>query len=161
MRGRWLAVIAVASLALNVAVVGTYVYRTTKPHRQHSRFEGVRRATRDSIGNVMHEVAPDIERLSGERDRLRAAVLEIVAKPELDEQKLDSLCREQGRISTEMSGLVFRNMHRVVQMLPPTERERFLRQAGPHMMRGPHTRGSGRTGRQHGGPEPPREPDGD
>ena len=161
MRGRWLAVIAVASLALNVAVVGAYVYRTTRPHRQHSRFQGVRRATRDSIGSAMREVAPDIERLSGERDRLRAAVLELVAKPELDEQKLDSLCGEQGRVGAEMGELVFRNMHRVVQMLPPAERERFLRQAGPRMMRGPRTSGTGRFGRQHGGPEAPHEPDGD
>lgn len=161
MRARWLTVIAVASLALNVAVVGAYVYRTARPHRQHSRFQGVRRATRDSIGSVMRDVAPDIERLSGERDRLRAAVLELVARPELDEQKLDSLCREQGRVGTEMGRLVFRNMHRVVQMLPPAERERFLRQAGPHMMRGLHTGGTGRFGRQHGGPEAPHEPDGD
>jgi len=155
MRGRWLALIAVASLALNVAVVGTYIYRTaTRPREQHPRFQGVRRALRDSIGGVLREAAPDIERLSGERDRLRAAVMELVAKPELDEQKLDSLCREQGRIAAELDGLVFRNMHRVVQMLPPAQRERFLRQAGPLMMHGPRT-GRFNRRRVRPGDEPP------
>jgi Spy/CpxP family protein refolding chaperone len=162
MRGRWLALIAVASLALNVAVVGTYVYRTTRPHGQHSRFRGVKRALRDSIGNAMREAAPVIERLSGERDRLHAAVMELVAKPELDEPKLDSLCREQGRVAAELGTHMFRSMHRVVQMLPPEQRERFLRQPGPHMMRGPHMRGTGRFGQRPGGSEaPPPGTDGD
>ena len=155
MRGRWLALIAVASLALNVAVVGTYVYRTTRPHGQHARFRGVRRALRDSIGSVMRQAMPDIERLFGERDRLHAAVMELVTKPELDEPKLDSLCREQGRVAAELGTHIFRNMHRVVQMLPAEQRERFLRQPGPHMMRGPHRRGPGRFGPRPGGPEPP------
>jgi Spy/CpxP family protein refolding chaperone len=155
MRGRWLALVAVASLALNVAVVGTYIYRTTRPRGQHSRFRGVKRALRDSIGKVMREATPDVERLSGERDRLHAAVMELVAKPELDEQKLDSLCREQGRVAAELGTHMFRSMHRVVQMLPPEQRERFLRQPGPHMMRGSHMKGSGRFGPRHGGPEAP------
>jgi Spy/CpxP family protein refolding chaperone len=170
MRGKWLALIAVASLALNVAVVGTYVYRTTRPHGKSARFRGVRRALRDSIGKAMREAAPDVERLSGERDRLHAAVMELVARPELDEQKLDSLCREQGRVTAELGTHIFRNMHRVVQMLPPEQRERFLRQPGPHLMRGPHLKGPGRFGPPRrvpesccppGGPEAPPGPDGD
>ena len=154
MRGRWLALIAVASLVLNVAVVGTYIYRTTRRHEERSRFHGIRSGLRDSIGGVMRQAAPEIESLSGERDRLHAAVMELVAKPELDEQKLDSLCREQGRIAAELGGLVFRNMHRVVQMLPPAEREQFLREPGPHMGHGRHMMGPGRFG-------PPPGPDGD
>jgi hypothetical protein len=164
MRGRWLALVAVASLALNVAVVGTYVYRTARPHGQHSRFRGVKRVLRDSIGKAMREAAPEVESLSGERDRLHAAIMELVAKPELDEPKLDSLCREQGRLAAELSMLVSRNMHRVVQMLPPEQRERFMRQPGPHMMRGPHMKGPGRFGPPPGVPEsscPPGGPDGD
>ena len=159
MRGRWLAVVAVASLALNVAVVGTYVYRTTRPHGQHARFRGVKREIRDSIGSVMHQATPDIERLSGERHRLHAAVMELVAKPVLDEKKLDSLCREQGRVSAELSSHVFRNMHRVVQMLPPEEREQFLHGPGSHMRRGSHM--MRRFGPRRGGREVPHGPDGD
>ena len=153
MRVRWLALIAVASLALNVAVVGTYAYRTSRRHERHARFPGVRRELRDSIGGMMRQAAPGIESLSGERDRLHAAVMELVAKPELDEQKLDSLCREQGRITAELGGLVFRNMHRVVQMLPPAEREQFLHEPGPHMGRGRHMMGAGPFGPHPGGPD--------
>ena len=153
MRGRWLALIAVASLVLNVAVVGTYIYRTSRRHEERSRFHNIRSGLRDSIGSVMREAAPDVESLSGERDRLHAAVMELVAKPELDEQKLDSLCREQGRIAAELGGLVFRNMHRVVQMLPPEEREQFLREPGPHMGHGRHMMGAGPFGPHPGGPD--------
>jgi hypothetical protein len=161
MRGRWLALIAVASLALNAAVVGTYIYRTTRPHGHHSRFRGVRSELRDSIGGVMRQAAPQIESLSGERERLQAAVMELVGMPELDEPKLDSLCREQGRVAAELAMVVSRNMHRVVRMLPPAERERFLRGPGLRMRHGSHMMGAGPLGPQPGEPEAPHGPDGD
>jgi hypothetical protein len=159
MRGRWLALIAVASLALNVAVVGTYAYRTARRQERRARFPGVRRELRDSIGGLMRQAAPQIESLSGERGRLQAAVMELVGKPELDEPKLDSLCREQGRLAAELAMVVSRNMHRVVQVLPPAEREQFLRGPGSHMRHGPHM--MGRFGSHRGGPEALPGPDGD
>jgi hypothetical protein len=107
----------------------------------------------------MRQAAPQIESLSGERERLQAAVMELVGKPELDEPKLDSLCREQGRVAAEMGMVVSRNMHRVVQMLPPAERERFLRGPGPHMRHGSHM--MDHFGSHRGGPEARPGPDGD
>jgi uncharacterized membrane protein len=141
MRGRWLAVIAVASLILNVAVVGSFVFlRVRHPLGPRHPLRGFRPAMRHVADSLLRESRPEMERLMIEGERLRAEMSEEIVRPDYDERRLDSLCQEAGRLHGRMTALAYRNARRIAAALPEAERRRFLENMrhrnGPRMRRG-------------------------
>jgi hypothetical protein len=145
MRGRWLAVVAVASLILNVAVVGSFVFlRVRHPLGPRHPLRGFRPEMRHVADSVLAQSRPQMESLMQLREQLRSALADEIAKNEVDERRLDSLCTEVGILHGRMTTLAYRNARRIAAALPEAERRQFianLRQGmGPgmhHGMRGP------------------------
>lgn len=151
MRARWLVLIVVASLALNVAVVGSYVFFQLRGHpRRAEQFRHLKPELRGRVEKVMRESAPEMERLMGEEDAVRMAMADELERPQVDEGRLDSLARESGRVHTQMAMLAYHNARRIIEMLPQDERGRFLENMRHGMGRRMH-----RMMREHGPGGPP------
>ncbi len=131
MRGRWLTVVAVASLCLNVAVVGAYFAHRVS-HSASRRFagRGLTREARERLRQVRKQALPEFAALAG-RLESTDSLLWIEMKREIpDSVRVESLCQELGRIHGTMRAMVFRQMHRELQMLPGAARAEYLQ----HMM---------------------------
>lgn len=133
MRGRWMMVVAVASLVLNVMVVGSFLFlRFRRPPRPP--FHRMGPGLRQRADCIYAESRPEAERLMRENERLRAMLAEEILRKDSDERRLDSLSNEVGRIHGQMTALAYRNARRVVSLLPEPERRRFvedLQRPGP------------------------------
>jgi hypothetical protein len=126
------------------------------------RFQLLKPEVRGRADSVFRESAPEMERLMAEEEAVRRALTDELERPLVDERRLDSLAREAGRVHAQMALLAYRNARRVVEMLPPDERGRFLRNMRRGMggrMRG-MMHGPGPAGMPGpGGPMPPPPPD--
>jgi hypothetical protein len=162
MSNRWLVAAVVASLALNVAVVGSYAW--SRLHRPPGpRLPGVRAEMRERMHHVFQESRPEVERLMQQNERIRDAMAQEVWCPQLDERRLDSLARESGRIHGLMTLIAYHNARRAAELLPEPERRQFIERISRQGRPGP--RGRGRPGPPpEGGPPPecplPGPPDG-
>jgi hypothetical protein len=148
MRGRWLAVIAVASLILNLAVVGSFVFlRVRHPMGARHPLRGFRPEMRRVADSVLVQARPQMDSLMQANERLRAALADEIAGTELDERRFDSLCSEVGVLHGRMTALAYRNARRIAAALPEAERKQFIvnlwQGMGPGMPRG-------MRGRMHG-----------
>jgi len=151
MRSRWLVIVVVASLCLNLAVVGTYFFRRARRDRPH-RFPARRLAAevRERLRQAREAAMPEF---AAEADRVEAtdSLLWVeMRKDGPDSARVESLCRELGQMHGRMRAMVFRQMHRELQMMPAGDRAEYL----DHMMSmrpgfGGPRRGSGRR-RQRG-----------
>jgi len=166
MRARWLVLIVVASLALNVAVVGSYVFFQLRGHEgRPEQFRHLRPELRGQVERVMRESGPEMERLMGQEDSVRMAMADELERPQVDERRLDSLARESGRVHSQMALLAYHNARRIVEMLPADERGRFLRNMrhgmGRRMRRMMHGRGPAGPPGQDTPMPPPDDNDGE
>ena len=162
MRSRWMVVIVIASLCLNLAVVGTYFFRRARRDRPH-RFPARRLAAevRERLRQAREAAMPEF---AAEADKVEStdSLLWIeMGKESPDSVRVESLCQELGRIHGTMRAMVFRQMHRELQLMPTEARAGYLK----HMMRmrpgfgGPGRGMFGRMNRGHGmGPGPEGEP---
>ncbi len=160
MRNRWLVVVVVASLCLNLAVVGTYLFRRARhgrPRRFHSR--GLTSEVREKMRKAREASMPEFVELMGRAESTDSVLWAEMRSERPDSVRVESLCQELGQMHGRMRAGVFRQMHRELQLMPEEARVQYLK----HMMRmrpgfdGPR----GRTGRhrgRHTGPsrcEPP------
>jgi hypothetical protein len=159
MRGKWLVVVVVASLALNLAVVGAYFYRQRhrSPGEHRPSVAGLNREARQRVKEVFGKSLPEMQRIGQERKRIHAALLDEALKPELNQARVDSLADELGRLHAQAARILCQDAHAVAATLPAGSRERFFQNQG---LFGPrHGRGMKRHG--HGfrdsGPMPPEE----
>ena len=159
MRGRWLAVVAVASLCLNVAVVGAYFFHRVN-HRGLSRFpgRGLAPEVRERIRQARENVLPEFAALAGRAESADSLLWTEMKSERPDSVRVESLCQELGRIHGTMRAMVFRQMHRELEMLPVGARAQYL----THMMTmrpgfGRHGPGMGRRPRRGSMVPPPGE----
>ena len=163
MRNRWLVVIVVASLCLNVAVVGTYIFRRAR-HDRPRRFpmRGLTSEAREKMRRVREAVMPEFTALVGRVESTDSLLWIEMQRESPDSVRVESLCQELGQIHGKMRAMVFRQMHRELQLMPPAARAEYLQ----HMMRmksgwgGPrgHARRNMRHNVRPGGPPPDFEP---
>jgi hypothetical protein len=166
MRGRWLVVIAVASLALNVAVVGTFLYQRYSGHGRHHppRIPGLNPQVVAQVRQIREENAPALESLMEQTMPIRTALAELAGSAQSDAGKADSLCTELGRIHVQIEKNMFAMTRRVLEVLPAEMKEHYLEmlktnpgrhaRQRPGRMRGAR-RGPGMTGEPpFGGPPP-------
>lgn len=170
MRGRWLLVVAVASLALNLAVVGSFAYFRAHPerrpmgrHERHCRpglpMHRMKPELRRRIERTFRSSGPLMDTLRRGEDSLRAALVRELLGSDCSPTRIDSLAAESGRRHGRMLALAFRDARSIVESLPESERAKFLDEIHP-AMRGPRPR------RRPGPPcddfpPPPDGPDGD
>lgn len=154
MRNRWLVVIVVASLCLNLAVVGTYIFRRARRDRPR-RFPGRRLTaeTRDRLRRTREAAMPGFLAAAEEVQSTDSLLWAEMRREYPDSARVESLCQELGRIHGTMRAMVFRQMHRELQLMPEEAREQYLK----HMMRmrpgsGGPRRHMGRHMRRHVGP---------
>jgi hypothetical protein len=113
MRSRWLLVVLVASLCLNVAVIGAYLVHR-RSHDRLRRFPSRRCAA-----------------LADSAETADSLLWVEMRNDNPDSVRVDSFCQELGRIHGVMRAMVFRQMHHEIQLMPAAARAEYL----THMMR--------------------------
>jgi len=160
MRNTWLTIVAVASLVLNLAVVGAYLFQQrTGPRPPRPPLAGLRREMHQQAREVFRKSWPEMQRLTEERERLQTELMQEVMKPEPSQDRVDSLADALGRLHAQNTRIVARDARAVVSQLPPDQREQFLRNFGP-FGGGRHGRRAMRMMRRHGMAPPPEPPPG-
>jgi len=145
MRNRWLAVIAVASLCLNATVVGTYMFRQSRHGRARSvAARNLPPDVRERMRHVRDSAMPGFAAFAGRVESVDSLLWVEMRRDQFDSVRVDSLCRESGQLHGQMRAMVFRQMRRELQLVPPDARAEYLR----HMME--MRPGSGRPGRMMG-----------
>ena len=132
MRNRWLVVIVVASLCLNVAVVGTYIFRRAR-HDRPRRFamHGLSSEAREKMRKTREATMPEFAALVGRVESTDSLLWTEMRRESPDSVRVESLCQELGQIHGRMRAMVFRQMHRELQLMPAGARAEYLK----HMMR--------------------------
>jgi hypothetical protein len=169
MRSRWLMVIVVASLCLNVAVVGTYFLRRVR-HDRLRRFpmRGLTSEVREKLRQAREAAMPEFAALAEKVESTDSLLWAEMRNDSPDSARVESLCQELGQTHGRMRAMVFRQMHRELQMMPVAAREEYLgnmmrmrpgfgpgRGMGGHMSHG-HGMGRPPAGEPPpGGPPPP------
>ena len=127
MRNRWLIVVVVASLCLNVAVVGTYFLRRVRHNRSH-RFplRGLTSEVREKLRKAREAAIPEFAALAEKAQTDDSLVWAEMRRDSPDSVRVESLCQELGQMHGKMRAMVFRQMHRELQMMPSAAREEYL-----------------------------------
>jgi hypothetical protein len=171
MRIRWLVLVVVASLCLNVAVVGTYFFRRARHNRSRRlSTHGLPSEAREGMRRAREAAMPEFSALVGRVESTDSLLWTEMSSQSPDSARVESLCQELGQFHGRMRAMVFRQMHRELQMMPAAARAEYLKHmmqmrpgfGGPGPGRGGHmNRGHG-MGRPHddepppgGPPEPP------
>ncbi len=159
MRNRWLVVIVVASLCLNVAVVGAYVFRRARRDRQHGFAARCLTAeVRENMRKAREAALPEFSVLVDRAQSADSLLWTEMRGESPDSVRVESLCQELGQIHGRMRATVFGQMHRELQLMPTEARAEYLK----HMMRmrpgfGGPGRGMGRHMRRGSMMPAPRE----
>jgi hypothetical protein len=131
MRGRWLLVIAVASLCLNVAVIGTFlVHRVRRARLRRFPAHGLAPEVREKLRRARETAVPEFAALADKVQDDDSLLWVEMAKANPDSLRVDSLSSEVGRFHGRMRAMVFRQMHRELQLMPVGARAEYLQ----HMM---------------------------
>jgi hypothetical protein len=159
MRSRWLAVIVVASLCLNVAVVGAYLFHRVRHNRPHRPFgRGLTKQMREKMRRVREAAMPEFSALVGRVESTDSILWAEMRGEAPDSARVESLCQELGQLHGKMRAMVFRQMHRELSMMPAAERNEYLQQMMRMRPRGQRGRMGRMMGRGPGGPPPGLEP---
>jgi len=158
MRNTWLVIVAVASLVLNLAVVGAYLYHQRGPRPPRPPLAGLRREMHQQARDVFRKSWPEMQRLGEERARLQTELLQELTGPDVNQARVDSLADALGRLHAQSVRIISRDARAVVELLPAEQREQFLRNFGP-LGGGHHGARAGRMMRHFRGmPGPGMEP---
>jgi len=127
MRSRWMVVIVIASLCLNLAVVGTYFFRRARRDRPH-RFPARRLAAevRERLRQAREAAMPEFAAEADKVESTDSLLWVEMGRESPDSVRVESLCQELGRIHGTMRAMVFRQMHRELAMLPDGDRAEYL-----------------------------------
>jgi hypothetical protein len=131
MRNRWLVLVVVASLCLNVAVVGTYFLRRAR-HDRSRRFlaHGLTSEVRENMRKAREAAMPEFSALADKAQSADSLLWTEMRSESPDSARVESLCQELGQIHGRMRAMVFRQMHRELLLMPGAARIEYLN----HMM---------------------------
>jgi len=156
MGNRWLAVALSASIALNLAVVGFYMYERVAVSRRHfpPPLPGMGPEMREHVRRMRTELEPRLDSLREQLAATRTGLMDLVREPGADGRKADSLLGEIGRIEQQMNRLAFEHARRLMDSLPPEARQRLLERleerGGPGDRHWPRQRDHGPGPHGHG-----------
>ena len=132
MRNRWLVVAVVASLCLNLAVVGTFIFhrvRRGRPRRFSAR--GLTSEVRERLRHAREASMPEFSALVDSVESTDSVLWAEMRREAPDSVRVESLCQELGQLHGRMRAGVFRQVHRELQLMPEEARDKYLK----HMMR--------------------------
>jgi hypothetical protein len=158
MPSRWLVVALVGSIALNLAVVGFYIFeRTRRPlPPPPPEFVRGRPELHGLVRRMRMRMEPAMDTLREELMATRHGLMELVRRPERFNEA-ESLLARIGTLEQQLNRLAFENARQLMESLPPEARERFLEKletrCGPDGCPEPRPRGFGRRMRAPGPPE--------
>jgi hypothetical protein len=131
MRNRWLVLVVVASLCLNVAVVGTYfLHRARRGGLRRFPARGLTPDVRERLRKARAEALPEFAALAEKVEATDSLLWTEMRSESPDSARVESLCQELGQIHGKMRAMVFRQMHRELQLMPGAARIEYLN----HMM---------------------------
>jgi hypothetical protein len=127
MRSRWLFVVMVASLCLNVAFVGAYLVRKAR-HDRPRRFPARRLApeVREKLRQTRAAAVPGFDSLADKAEATDSLLWAEMRSDSPDSVHVDSLCQELGRIHGMMRAMVFRQMQQELLLMPSSARAEYL-----------------------------------
>jgi hypothetical protein len=141
MKGKWLAVVAVASLCLNLAVVGAYFHQQTRRHgTRWPVLRGMNRETMGRLHKIREEAWPDFRELAQKDESAKLALLDKIGDPKVSQAEVESLCAEIGRRHGAMGLNAFWLLRSELEALPADRRAEYLewlRFGMKQMMHGP------------------------
>ncbi len=157
MSGRWLAVALVGSIALNLAVVGFYIFERTRQPLPPPPPEFVRGRPElhGLVRRMRMRMEPAMDTLREELMATRRGLMELVRRPDRAGEA-ESLLARIGSLEQQLNRLAFENARQLMESLPPEARERFLERletrCGPDGCPRPRHQGSRRWMREPGPP---------
>lgn len=125
MRSRWLVVVAVASLCLNAAVVGVFLLRTVRRFR-HRRLAFLAPEVRRKLMRSREAAVPEFAALAEQAESTDSLLWAEMRRESPDSARVESLCLDLGRTHGRMRAMVFRQVHRELQLLPLAVRAEYL-----------------------------------
>jgi hypothetical protein len=137
MRSKWMLIVVVASLALNAAVVGSYLFMRLREPRPpvpptEPPLPGLAPALLGDLRQLRQEFRPQMDALRERARALRFGLMQAAQQPQPDPRLVDSLLLEVGRVETEVNRLTFEHARRIAERLPPEAREVFFRRLAEH-----------------------------
>jgi hypothetical protein len=159
MRNRWLVVAVVASLCLNVAVVGSYFLHRVR-HGGFHRFpaRGLTPEVRERLRKARAEALPEFAALAEKVEATDSLLWAEMRSDSPDSARVESLCQDLGQTHGKMRAMVFRQMHRELQLMPAPARAEYLQNMMMMRMRpgfGPGRGMGGHMDHGHGMGQPP------
>ena len=136
MRMKWPWILLAASLLLNVFFAGGVVYSkmTAEQLRDEpaARFDfvvdelGLSEAERDGLMDLRESARAQREEMRREGRPLREALLEEIAKPDFDQDRVDDLLRQRSVLFVSFLGGVMADTHDFLATLEPESKREFL-----------------------------------
>lgn len=136
MRMKWPWILLAASLLLNAFFAGGVVYSkiTAEQLRDEpaARFDfvadelGLGAAERDRLMALREAARAQREEMRREGQPLREALLEEIAKPDLDEARVEELLRQRSALFVAFLGGVMADTHEFLATLEPESKREFL-----------------------------------
>jgi uncharacterized membrane protein len=168
----WLTVGLVASLVLNVAVVGAFFARrlTHKAPPPFHAMRHVRPPEREAMRELKREFRKRMDSLHDEMKTARHALVELLPEENPDPAEVDRRLETIADLQEKMNRKAFEVTREMAKSLPPEQAQKmyrmFEKQYRPHRRRPRRPRRSGERGREprfddgkeHGYPPPPPPP---
>ncbi|MBM3322346.1 hypothetical protein FJY69_02545 [candidate division WOR-3 bacterium] len=161
MSGKWLTVALVGSIALNLAVVGSYIFERNRPPMAPPPpdFACGRPELHGVVRRMRMRMEPAMDTLREELMATRRGLMELVRRPD-PSSEAESLLARIGMLEQQLNRLAFEHARQLMESLPPEAQERLLERletrCGPDGRPGPRHRGLRRWPRdpkpgRHGG----------
>lgn len=153
MTNRWLVVLVIASLALNLAVVAGFFISRPRGPRDCGPMPGMGPGEMRRFGEMRKGFDPQMDSLRERLNEARGRLFDLAADS-VEPAEAESLIQSIGQIREDMNRMAYQHLRLVLREMTPDNRARFLRrlQSGPpHGHGGPH--------RRHGGRMPPPPPE--
>jgi len=135
MHPRWLVVVVIASLALNAAVVSTYLFERFRLRRPGPPLPGMKPAVVRELRELRREFRPRMDALRGQALQAREGLMHLAMQPEPDPARVESLLLEVSRSETALNRLAFEHARRISARLPEAGRAAFSRRLRHHHLR--------------------------
>ncbi len=157
MSGKWLTVALIGSIALNLAVVGSYIFeRARRPvPPPPPDFVCGRPELHGVVRRMRLRMEPAMDTLREELMATRRGLMELVRRPDRAGEA-ESLLARIGMLEQQLNRLAFEHARQLMESLPPEAQERLLerlemrcgpdRQQHRRFKRWPRAPGPGRHG---------------
>lgn len=128
MKGRWVYILLVVSLAFNLAAVGTFVYHRYRRWRwQKGDFRSIARRIKPQLAPIVDEYHLKMDSLRIEYWRVRHELARLGFEENPDSARVEQALKQIGLLHQQMHRQVFEMGRKADSFLPPQYREMIRR----------------------------------